>query len=66
MKKQIFRYFSYTSIEQSNKANTEISRLLDEGWLVKISYPMVYGTDNRYQALIFIFERDESVTPSIQ
>lgn len=66
MKKQIFRYFSYTSIEQSNKANTEIARLLDEGWLVKISYPMVYGIDNKYQALIFIFERDESVTPSIQ
>ena len=66
MKKQIFRYFSYTSIEQTNKANTEIARLLDEGWLVKISYPMVYGADSRYQALIFIFERDESVTPSIR
>ena len=66
MKKQIFRYFSYTSIEQSNKANTEIARLLDEGWLVKISYPMVYGTDNRYQGLIFIFEKDESVAPSIR
>lgn len=66
MKKQLFRYFSYTSIEQTNKTNTEIARLLDEGWLVKISYPMVYGADNRYQGLIFIFERDESVTPSIQ
>lgn len=66
MKKQIFRYFSYTSIEQSNKANTEIARLLDEGWLVKISYPIVRGPNRNYIELVFIFERDESVTPSIQ
>ena len=66
MKKQLYRYFSYTSIEQINKTNTEIAKLLNEGWLVKISYPLVRGPNRNYTDLIFIFEKGESVTPSIQ
>lgn len=66
MKKQLFKYFQYTTAEQANSANEQIKKLLSDGWTVKISYPIVRGPNRNYTDLIFIFEKDESITPSIQ
>lgn len=66
MKKQLFKYFQYTVAEQIDSTNEQIKKLLSDGWIVKISYPIVRGHNQNYTDLIFIFEKDESITPSIQ